>query len=68
MRIDIAGPGALQAVQKVAMRQMDVAIGRVVTIGRTARTVVGVMPAGFGVLDLRPSESSFFQKGARVFK
>jgi glycine cleavage system aminomethyltransferase T/glycine/D-amino acid oxidase-like deaminating enzyme len=27
---DIAGPGALAAVQKVAMRQMDVAIGRVV--------------------------------------
>ena len=27
---DIAGPGALAAVQKVAMRQMDVAVGRVV--------------------------------------
>ncbi|HEY3764644.1 MAG TPA: FAD-dependent oxidoreductase [Gaiellales bacterium] len=27
---DIAGPGALEAVQKVAMRQMDVPIGRVV--------------------------------------
>jgi glycine cleavage system aminomethyltransferase T/glycine/D-amino acid oxidase-like deaminating enzyme len=27
---DVAGPGALDAVQRVAMRQMDVAIGRVV--------------------------------------
>jgi glycine cleavage system aminomethyltransferase T/glycine/D-amino acid oxidase-like deaminating enzyme len=27
---DIAGPGALRAVQKVAMREMDVAVGRVV--------------------------------------
>jgi glycine cleavage system aminomethyltransferase T/glycine/D-amino acid oxidase-like deaminating enzyme len=27
---DVAGPGALEAVQRVAMRQMDVAVGRVV--------------------------------------
>src|SRR5207302_7287779 len=66
---DIAGPGALDVVQRVAMRQMDVAIGRVVytplltpsggfkqdlTIMRLADETFRVVTGGaFGMSDLK---------------
>jgi glycine cleavage system aminomethyltransferase T len=69
MIFDIVGPGALASVQRVAMRQMDVAVGRVVytpvlaetggfksdlTIMRLARDVFRVVTgAGHGPADLK---------------
>jgi glycine cleavage system aminomethyltransferase T/glycine/D-amino acid oxidase-like deaminating enzyme len=66
---DITGPGALDAVQRIAMRQMDVAIGRVVytpiltpaggfkadlTIMRLSETVFRVVTGGaYGMSDLK---------------
>ena len=66
---DVTGPGALNAVQRVAMRQMDVAIGRVVytpilmpsggfkadlTIMRIAQDVFRVVTGGaWGMSDLK---------------
>jgi glycine cleavage system aminomethyltransferase T/glycine/D-amino acid oxidase-like deaminating enzyme len=66
---DITGPGALDAVQRVAMRQMDVAVGRVVytpiltpaggfkadlTIMRLADEVFRVVTGGaYGMSDLK---------------
>jgi glycine cleavage system aminomethyltransferase T/glycine/D-amino acid oxidase-like deaminating enzyme len=69
MIFDIVGPGALASVQRVAMRQMDVAVGRVVytpilaesggfksdlTIMRLAKDVFRVVTgAGHGPADLK---------------
>jgi glycine cleavage system aminomethyltransferase T/glycine/D-amino acid oxidase-like deaminating enzyme len=66
---DVTGPGALEAVQRVAMRQMDVAVGRVVytpvltpsggfkadlTIMRMAEDVFRVVTGGaWGLSDLK---------------
>ena len=66
---DVIGPGALEAVQRVAMRQMDVAVGRVVytpiltpsggfkadlTIMRLDETVFRVVTGGaYGMSDLK---------------
>ena len=66
---DVTGPGALEAVQRVAMRQMDVAVGRVVytpiltpsggfkadlTIMRLDETVFRVVTGGaYGMSDLK---------------
>ncbi len=66
---DIAGPGALDAVQRIAMRQMDVPVGRVVytpvltpgggfkadlTIMRMAHDVFRVVTGGaYGMADLK---------------
>src|ERR1700744_2656918 len=66
---DVTGPGALEAVQRIAMRQMDVAVGRVVytpiltysggfkadlTIMRMAEDVFRVVTGGaWGMSDLK---------------
>jgi glycine cleavage system aminomethyltransferase T/glycine/D-amino acid oxidase-like deaminating enzyme len=77
---DVTGPGALDAVQRVAMRQMDVAIGRVVytplltpsgtfkqdlTIMRLADDVFRVVTGGaYGMSDLKWFKDHLPQDGS----